>query len=153
MKQVALEGFLIKHRDVSRTIAIAKTELFAVLTSSFKPLANFTKNPNIGAMSALNAPLEYYNVFWNLYRWSNLVLQNCSLQLFQRYSNSQASELFKLFKWLHLYLIPYKLKYNWLSITRIFGNWNISLGRRNLSVPWTYRPFSGKKNIYNLNTR
>ena len=63
MKQVALEGFLIKHRDVSRTIAIAKTELFAVLTSSFKPLTNFTKNPNIGAMPALNAPLEYYNVF------------------------------------------------------------------------------------------
>ena len=59
MKQIALEGFLKKHQDVSRTIATAKMELFAALVSSFQPLTNFTKNPNIGAMGVLNAPLEY----------------------------------------------------------------------------------------------
>ena len=42
-------------------------------------------------------------------------MQNCSLQLFYRKSNSQANELFKLFKWLHLYLIPYELKYSTAS--------------------------------------
>ena len=63
MKQTALEGFLKKHRDVSRTIAAAKMELFASLGSSFQPLTNFTKNPNIGAMGVLNALLEYYNLF------------------------------------------------------------------------------------------
>ena len=56
MKQVALEDFLKKHRDVSRTIATAKMELFVALVRSFQ-------NPNIGAMGALNAPLECYNVF------------------------------------------------------------------------------------------
>ena len=50
MKQVALKGFLEKHRDVSRTIATATMELFVALVSSFKPLTDFTKNPNIGAM-------------------------------------------------------------------------------------------------------
>ena len=34
----------------------AKMELFVVLASSFQPLTNFTKNPNIDAMGALNAP-------------------------------------------------------------------------------------------------
>ena len=63
MKQVALEGFLEKHRDVSRTIARAKMELFVVLVRSFLSLSNFTKNPTIGAMGVLNAALEYYNVF------------------------------------------------------------------------------------------
>ena len=63
MKQVALEDFLEKHRDVSRTIARAKMELFVVLVRSFLPLSNFTKNPTIGAMRVLNAALEYYNVF------------------------------------------------------------------------------------------
>ena len=38
-------------------------ELFVTLVSSFQPLTNFTKNPNIGDMGVLNAPLEYYNVF------------------------------------------------------------------------------------------
>ena len=48
-----------KKKDiyVSRTIATAKMELFVALVSSFQPLANFTKNPNIGAMGVLNAPL------------------------------------------------------------------------------------------------
>ena len=63
MKLVALEGFLEKHRDVSRTIVTAKMELLLTLVSSFQPLTNFTKNPNIGAMGILNAPVEYYNIF------------------------------------------------------------------------------------------
>ena len=54
---VALEGFPKKHRDVSRTITTAKIELFVALVT------NFTKNPNIGAMGVLNAPLEHYVVF------------------------------------------------------------------------------------------
>ena len=63
MKQVALEGFLKNYRYLSRTIAAAKMELFLALVSSFQPLTNFTKNLDVGAMKALNAPLEYYNVF------------------------------------------------------------------------------------------
>ena len=63
MKQVALEGFLKKHKDVSRTIRTAKTDLFVALVSSFQLLTNFKKNPNIGAMEVLKVPLEYYNVF------------------------------------------------------------------------------------------
>ena len=63
MKQVALEGFLKKPKDVSRTVATAKMELFVALVSNFQLLNNFAKNPNIGAMGVLNAPLEYYNVF------------------------------------------------------------------------------------------
>ena len=63
MKNVVLEGFLKKHRDVSMTIATANMELFVALVSSFQPLTNFTKNPSIGAIVVLNAPLEYYNVF------------------------------------------------------------------------------------------
>ena len=63
MKEVALEGFLKKHRNVSRTIATSKMELFVALVSSFQPLTNFTKNPNVGAMGVLNSPSEYYNVF------------------------------------------------------------------------------------------
>ena len=65
---LALEGFLKKHRDVSRTKATAKMELLMALVSTFQPLTNFTKNPNIVAMGVLNAPLEYYNIFWNLCR-------------------------------------------------------------------------------------
>ena len=57
-----MAGFLKKHKDVSRTIATAKMELFATLVNSFQPLSNFTKNPSIGAMGVPNAPLEYYNV-------------------------------------------------------------------------------------------
>ena len=41
----------------------AKMELFVILASSSQPLTNFTKNLIIDAMGALNAPLEYYNVF------------------------------------------------------------------------------------------
>ena len=52
-----------QHRDVFRTIAAAKMELFVGLVSSFQSLTNFTRNPNIGTMGVLNAPLEYYNVF------------------------------------------------------------------------------------------
>ena len=63
MKQVALEGFLKKPRDVSRTVATAKMELFVAVVSNFQLLTNFEKNPNIGAMGVLNAPLEHYNVF------------------------------------------------------------------------------------------
>ena len=66
-----LKKVLKKHRDVSRTIAKAKLELFVGLVSSFQPLTNFTKNPNIGTMGVLNAPLEHFNIFWNLWRWSN----------------------------------------------------------------------------------
>ena len=33
-------------------------ELFVAFVSSY-----FTKNPNIGAMGVLNAPIEYYDVF------------------------------------------------------------------------------------------
>ena len=62
MNQVALEGFLWEKK-VSKTIAIAKMELFVALVSSFQPPANFTKSPNVGAMGFLNVPLEYYNVF------------------------------------------------------------------------------------------
>ena len=62
MNQVALEGFLWEKK-VSKTIAIAKMELFVALVSSFQSPANFTKSPNIGAMGFLNVPLEYYNVF------------------------------------------------------------------------------------------
>ena len=71
MKRIALEGFLKKHRDVSRTIATAKMELVVVLVSSIQQLTNFTKNPNIGALGVLITHLEYYNVLWNLSRWSN----------------------------------------------------------------------------------
>ena len=52
-----------KLKDVSRTIATAKMELFLALVSSFQQLINFMKDPNIGAMGVLNAPLEYYSVF------------------------------------------------------------------------------------------
>ena len=38
------------HKDVSRTIATTKIELFVALVSSFQPLTDFTENPNIGAM-------------------------------------------------------------------------------------------------------
>ena len=61
MKHVALEGFLKKHRDISRTIMTAKMELFVALVSSFQPLTNFAKNPNIADIGVLNAPLEYYD--------------------------------------------------------------------------------------------
>ena len=67
-KQVALEGFLKKYRDVPRTIARARMGFFMELVSCIQPLTNFTKNPNIGAMGVVNAPLEYYNVLRNLYR-------------------------------------------------------------------------------------
>ena len=63
MRQVALEGFQEKYRDVSRTIARARMGFLVELVSSFQLLTNFTKNPNIGAMGVVNAPLEYYNVF------------------------------------------------------------------------------------------
>ena len=66
-----------KHKVVSRTIATAKMELFVALFSSFQPLTNFTKNPSIVAMGVRNASLEYYNIFWNLCRWSIKVLGNC----------------------------------------------------------------------------
>ena len=62
MNEVSLEGFLKKHRDVSRTIPAAKMELSVALVS-FQPQTNATNNPNIGTMGVLNAPLEYYNVF------------------------------------------------------------------------------------------
>ena len=63
MKQGALEGFLKKHGDVSRAIATSKMTLFLAFVISFRPLNNFTNNPNIGAMVVLNATPEYYSVF------------------------------------------------------------------------------------------
>ena len=54
-----------KKTQISRTIARAKMELFVALVSSFQPLTNFTKNPNIDAMGVLNAPIEYYNIISN----------------------------------------------------------------------------------------
>ena len=63
MKQMALEDFLKKHRDVSKTIATSKMELFLALVINFQTLTNFIKNPNISPMGILNAPLKYYNVF------------------------------------------------------------------------------------------
>ena len=57
--------------SILRTIDAAKMELFAVLLSSFQSLINFTKNHNIGDMAVLNTPVEYYNIFRNLYRWWN----------------------------------------------------------------------------------
>ena len=57
MKQMALEDFLKKHRDVSKTIATSKMELFLALVINFQTLTNFIKNPNIGPMGILNAPL------------------------------------------------------------------------------------------------
>ena len=62
MKQIALDGFLKKHRNISRTIAKVKIELLVALVCSFQPLTNFTKNLNVGAIGVLNTPLEYYNV-------------------------------------------------------------------------------------------
>ena len=58
MKQVALEDFLKKHRDVSRTIATSKTELLVALFTSFQPITNFTKDLNIADMGVLNATLH-----------------------------------------------------------------------------------------------
>ena len=50
------------------SFATAKMELFLALVSSFQPVTNFTKDPNIGDMGVLNAPLEYYSLFRNLSR-------------------------------------------------------------------------------------
>ena len=56
---VTSEGFLKKiHRDVSKTIATAKLELFVALFSSFQLLTDFTKNLNMNAIVVLNVPLE-----------------------------------------------------------------------------------------------
>ena len=57
-----------KTQRSTQSITTAKMELFVELASSFYPLPNFTKNHNIGAMGVLNVPLEYYNIFQNLYR-------------------------------------------------------------------------------------
>ena len=54
MKQVTLEGFLKKHRDISRTITKSNMELFVALVISFQPLTNFTMNLNIDGMGVLN---------------------------------------------------------------------------------------------------
>ena len=48
------------HRDLSRTIATSKTELFVALVSSFQLLTNFTKNFVLCVTGALDLPLEYY---------------------------------------------------------------------------------------------
>ena len=42
-----------KHKNVFRTIATTKMELFVAVVSSIQPLASFTKNPSIGAMGVL----------------------------------------------------------------------------------------------------
>ena len=106
-------AFSEKTQNVSRIIATAIMEVFVALVSSFHSLIYFTKNNNIGAMRVLIAPLEYYNAFWNLCRWSikycRTVASNFSKDI------SQANKLLKLFKWLRLCLIPYKLKYSTAS--------------------------------------
>ena len=61
MKLVALEGFLKKHKDISKTIVTAKMLLFVALVSSFQLLTNFRENLNIDAMAVYM--LEYCNVF------------------------------------------------------------------------------------------
>ena len=66
-----LKVFYRKKKIVFRKILTAKMELFVALVSSFKPLTNFMKNPNLVAMGVMNAPLEYYNVLWNLCMWSD----------------------------------------------------------------------------------
>ena len=74
-----------KHKDVSRTIATFQMVFFVALVRIFQSLTNFSRNHNIGAIGAigvLNVPIERYNVFWNLRRWSNEVLQNYNQQLF-----------------------------------------------------------------------
>ena len=49
-----MAGFLKKkHKNVFRTIAATKMELFVALVSSIQPLTNFTTNPSIGAMGVL----------------------------------------------------------------------------------------------------
>ena len=52
-----------KRKDVLRTIATAKMKLSVALVIRFQPLTNIAKNPNIGTMGVLNAPLEYYKIF------------------------------------------------------------------------------------------
>ena len=59
MKQVSLEGLLKNQRDVSRIIASPKIERFVALVSSFQLRTSFKKNPKIGVMGVLNAPLEF----------------------------------------------------------------------------------------------
>ena len=55
---------LVEYGDIYGTIATAKMELSLCGISSFQPLSNFARNPNIGAMGVLNA------------------LLNCNLELF-----------------------------------------------------------------------
>ena len=65
MKQIALEGFLKKHRNISRTSAKVKIELLVALVCILVALVCslfVTKNLNVGAIGVLNTPLEYYNV-------------------------------------------------------------------------------------------
>ena len=52
-----------KHKDISRTIAAAKMELFVALVRSFQLLTNFIRNINIGIIKVPNSLLEYYNEF------------------------------------------------------------------------------------------
>ena len=70
MKQVALDSFLEKYRDLSRTTATAKMELLVTLISSFQSLTNFTNNYNIDVIGVLNMPLEYYKTFSYVCRFS-----------------------------------------------------------------------------------
>ena len=63
MKQIASYGYIGRfskkiHRDVSKSTATPKLELFLALFNSFQPLSDFTKNLNINAMVVLNVPLE-----------------------------------------------------------------------------------------------
>ena len=54
MKQVALEGFLKKQKNMSRTIVKAEMELFVALFSHYLISQSAT--------GVLNVLLEYYNV-------------------------------------------------------------------------------------------
>ena len=55
--------FWKKHRDIPRTIATSKMELFMGSIISLQPLTNFIKNLNIVTMGVLNLLQEYYNGF------------------------------------------------------------------------------------------
>ena len=63
-KQKKKKRYIQDYRDI-------KDGALWAISSSFQLLTNFTKNLIIGAMWVLIAPLEYYNVFWNMCRWSN----------------------------------------------------------------------------------
>ena len=67
LKQVALEGFLKKHKYISSAIVTAKIELFVALVSTFQPLTNFTGYIR-GSWIALQATAFHDFKSWSLMR-------------------------------------------------------------------------------------